>query len=70
MVTLYDRRHHVVVELVGGGSLVGTLFDSSPSDRTRVIDHLNRAGRFLRLWTPDEHYLINKDQILHVSEQE
>ena len=29
---------------IGGGSLVGTLFDSSPSDRPRVIDHFNRAG--------------------------
>jgi hypothetical protein len=70
VITLYDRQHHVVVELASGGSLTGTLFDSSPSDRPRVIDHLNHAGRFLRLWTPDEHYLINKDQILHVSEQE
>jgi hypothetical protein len=70
VITHYDRQHHVVVELAGGGTLTGSLFDSSPSDRPRVIDHLNRAGRFLRLWTPDDHYLINKDQILHVSEQE
>lgn len=70
VITLYDRQHHVVVELAGGGTVTGTLFDSSPSDRPRVIDHLNRAGRFLRLWTPDDHYLVNKDQILHVSEQE
>jgi hypothetical protein len=70
VITLYDRQHHVLVELASGGTLTGTLFDSSPSDRPRVIDHLNRAGRFLRLWTPDDHYLINKDQILHVSEQE
>ncbi len=70
VITLYDRQHHVVVELASGGSLSGSLFDSSPSDRPRVVDHLNGAGRFLRLWTPDDHYLINKDQILHVSEQE
>ena len=70
VITLYDRQHHVVVELAGGAALTGTLFDSSPSDRPRAIDHLNGTGRFLRLWTPDDHYLINKDQILHVSEQE
>jgi hypothetical protein len=70
VVTLYDRQHHVLVELTTGKILKGTLFDSAPSDRPRVIDHLNRASRFLRLWTSDEHYLINKDQILAVVEQE
>lgn len=70
VVTLYDRQHHVLVELTTGKILSGTLFDSAPADRPRVIDHLNRAGRFLRLWTTDEHYLINKDHILAVVEQE
>ena len=70
VVTLYDRQHHVIVELTSGKILNGTLFDSAPADRPRVIDHLNRAGRFLRLWTSDEHYLINKDHILAVVEQE
>jgi hypothetical protein len=69
VLTLYDRQHHVNVEL-GVCTLTGMLFDSSPSDRTRVIDHLNRGGRFLRLWTEGTHYLINKDQIIRVSEQE
>jgi hypothetical protein len=69
VLTLYDRQHHVKVELAAG-ALTGMLFDSSPSDRTRVIDHLNSAGRFLRLWTEGTHYLINKDQIIRVSEQE
>ena len=71
VITLYDRQHHVTVELAGGdGALTGMLFDSSPSDRPRVIDHLNRSGRFLRLWTEATHYLINKDQIIRVTEQE
>lgn len=70
VVTLYDRQHNVLVELTTGKVLQGMLFDSAPADRPRVIDHLNRAGRFLRLWTSDEHYLINKDQILAVVEQE
>lgn len=68
--TLYDRQHHVKVELAGDRSLTGTLFDSSPADRPRVIDYLNGASRFLRLWTEATHYLINKDQIIRVSEQE
>jgi hypothetical protein len=73
VITLYDRHHRVVVELVsaargGRAQLEGSLFDSSPADRPRVIDHLNRARRFLRLWTPRAQTLINTDQILSVSE--
>ena len=70
VITLYDRQHHVKVELEGDRALLGMVFDSSPADRPRVIDHLNGAGRFLRLWTEGTHYLINKDQIVRVSEQE
>ena len=44
-------------------------FDQFP-DRPRVVDYLNRTGRFLRLWTEATHYLINKDQIVRVTEQE
>lgn len=70
VMTLYDRQHHVIVELTTGEELEGMVFDSAPADRPRVIDHLNRAGRFVRLWTSDEHYLINKAHILQVLEQE
>ena len=70
VMTLYDRQHHVIVELTNGTKLEGMLFDSAPADRPRVIDHLNRARGFVRLWTSDEHYLINKDHILQVLEQE
>lgn len=70
VMTLYDRQHHVLVELTTGAKLEGMLFDSAPADRPRVIDHLNAAGSFVRLWTSDEHYLINKDHILHVTEQD
>lgn len=66
--TLYDREHRVELELVHGTKLIGTLLDSSPIDRTRVIDHLNRAGRFVRLWTTNEHFLINTMQIVAVTE--
>ncbi|HSN25547.1 MAG TPA: hypothetical protein VLT45_04655 [Kofleriaceae bacterium] len=70
VMTLYDRQHHVLVELATGARLEGMLFDSAPADRPRVIDHLNSVGNFVRLWTSDEHYLINKDHILHVTEQD
>lgn len=66
---LYDRLHRVDITLVSGETIAGTLFDSSPSDYPRVADHLNAPSRFVRLWTQSDHYLINKSQILHVSEQ-
>ena len=65
--TLYDRQHRVEVALLAGATLTGTLLDSSPASRPRVIDYLNRAG-FVRLWTSAEHYLINKAHILYVRE--
>jgi hypothetical protein len=68
VITLYDRQHRVEIALVTGAKLVGMLLDSSPADRTRVVDHLNRAGAFVRLWTADEHVLVNKTQILHVTD--
>ena len=66
--TLYDRQHLVEVELIHAGTLVGTMLDSLPADRPRVIDYLNQAGRFLRLWTTTEHYLINASQVIAVTE--
>jgi hypothetical protein len=66
--TLYDREHRVEVRLVGGSALVGVLLDSSPADRPRVMDHLNRAGRFMRLWTSEEHFLIHTAQVVAVTE--
>jgi hypothetical protein len=71
--TLYDRQHRVEVELAAPcepSRLTGLLLDSSPADRPRVADHLNRTIQFLRLWTHDEHFLINKRQIVAVTELE
>lgn len=67
---LYDRQHRVSIELAHGPGLTGLLLDSSPADRTRVIDHLNRPGMFVRLWTPDEHLLVNKREVVMVAELE
>jgi len=67
-VALYDRQHRVAIELVTGERFTGNLLDSAPADRPRVIDHLNGSNRFVRLWTSDSHYAINKAQIRHVME--
>ena len=66
--TLFDHQHFVEIELAHGTKLIGTLLDSAPADHSRVIDHLNDAGRFVRLWTTDQHYLINTTQIVAVTE--
>ena len=66
--SLYDRQHRVELELVHGTKLIGTMLDSSPADRPRVIDHLNQSRRFVRLWTTEEHYLINTTQVVAVTE--
>jgi len=66
--TLFDHQHFVEVELAHGGKLIGTLLDSAPADHSRVIDHLNRSGAWLRLWTTDQHYLINLAQVIAVTE--
>jgi hypothetical protein len=69
VLTLSDRQHRVAIELIGGAVIEGLLLDSSPAHRPRVMDHLNRSGRFLRVWTPDEHILVAKPQIVAVAEQ-
>jgi hypothetical protein len=66
--TLFDHQHFVEVELVHGIKLIGTLLDSEPADHSRVADHLNHSGRWLRLWTTDQHYLINVQQVVAVTE--
>jgi len=66
--TLFDHQHFVEVELSHGAKLIGTLLDSAPADASRVGDHLNHSGRWLRLWTTDQHYLINLQQVVWVTE--
>ena len=43
-----NNQHRVEMELVSGMRLEGSLMDSSPSNRSRAVDHLNRAGRFAK----------------------
>jgi len=64
--TLYDVRRPVTVELQGGGELSGDLLYSPPPEQARVVDYLNRGGRFLRLWASDRVVLVNKERIVSV----
>jgi hypothetical protein len=66
--TLFDHQHFVEVELAHSTKLIGTLLDSAPANHARVGDHLNHSGRWLRLWTTDQHYLINVQQVVAVTE--
>jgi hypothetical protein len=66
--TLFDHQHFVEVELAHGTKLIGTLLDSAPANHARAGDHLNDSGRWLRLWTTDQHYLINVQQVVAVTE--
>lgn len=66
--TLYDQQFPVEIELATGTRMRGTLLDSAPADRSRVIDHLNAVRRFVRLWTTDEHFLISAAQITAVQQ--
>jgi len=65
---LYDRQHRVEIELIAGTRLTGSILSSMPAARPRVIDHLNSAVHFVRLWTPESHFVINKTQIVGVTE--
>ncbi len=66
----------VMVALVGRAVLEAELFlPDRPNGEIvdhvaapRVIDHLNHPGQCVRLWTPEQHYLINKAQIVGVTE--
>lgn len=69
---LYLREHRVEIELVPGirpARFAGSLLDSAPAEHPRVVDHLNRSGAFVRLWTQDEHVWINRDHVIAVYER-
>jgi hypothetical protein len=68
VLTLFDSKHDVEVTLDDGTVLTGAILHSSPADKPRVIDYLNRATRFVRLWTPRAQYLINKQHVARVRE--
>ncbi|HTJ41933.1 MAG TPA: hypothetical protein VL463_07535 [Kofleriaceae bacterium] len=65
---LFDHERSVEVVLERGPTLVGGLLYTSPADRPRVLDHMNQAGAFLRLWTAETLYVIGKSHVLRVRE--
>jgi hypothetical protein len=65
---LFEFRHPVRVDLIGGEPLAGELLYSAPAESTRLVDYLNAPGRFLRLWSKETLYLINKAFVLRVVE--
>lgn len=65
---LYDRRKLVRVEFAGAAPLEGELLYSAPEESARVVDVMNRRERFLRLWSGDRVYLVNKASVLRVVE--
>jgi hypothetical protein len=68
IIALFDHRHEVKVELATDETLDGYVLYSSPADRPRLADHLNLPVQFLRVWTPDALYLINKQHVVRVLE--
>jgi hypothetical protein len=70
VVTLYDHRHEVRVELAGGGAIDGHVLYTSPEGRNRVVDFLNRSARYLWLWEGTTLYLINKQHVVRVLERD
>jgi hypothetical protein len=70
VLTLFDNKHDVELTLCDGTTLLGAFLHTSPADRPRVVDYLNRPARFLRLWTSSAQYLINKAHVARVREVE
>jgi hypothetical protein len=65
---LYDVSRAVRVELHASDPLEGQLLFGAQERGTRVLDYLNAAGRFLRLWRDDRLYLIQRAFVTRVVE--
>jgi hypothetical protein len=62
------ESHHVParVSLAGGLSVVGTLAIAMPPERSRVVDYLNAAGRFLPLLADGTVTLVQRRFVVTV----
>jgi len=65
---LFEFRRPVRVDFLAGQSISGEVLYSAPAESTRLVDYVNEPGRFLRVWTKDFLYLINKAFVLRVVE--
>ena len=61
------EEHEVEVWLIDGTSLRGTLHFVLPPDRSRLLDFLNGAQAFLRLWHGDQVTVVNKRHVARVA---
>jgi hypothetical protein len=52
----------------GGRRLSGSLVIDMPEEHRRVLDYLNRPGRFLTLRDRGRHHLVQKNRITRVKE--
>jgi hypothetical protein len=66
--TLFDHRRPVVISLIDGTLLRGTLLFSSSADRSRLLDFINLGPRFVQLWTSEELFLVQRTAIRIISE--
>lgn len=64
------RRVPVRMTLVGGVGLVGTLRIVMPPERSRVLDYLNSAPRFVAIEGPDKVTLVQRRFIVTVRSEE
>jgi hypothetical protein len=60
--------HHVLarLSLAGGVNVVGTIAIVMPQERSRVLDYLNAAGRFVPLFGDDAVTLVQRRFIVSV----
>jgi hypothetical protein len=66
---LFEHRRFVRVLLAAGSSLEGEVLYSAPDGEARLVDHLNRPERFLRLWDGDRVLLVNKQSVVRIVEE-
>ena len=66
-VPLEGLEPEVVVDC-RGRRLSGTVVIDMPEEHRRVLDYLNRPGRFLTLRDGARHHLVQKDRITRVQE--
>jgi hypothetical protein len=52
----------------GEHELAGHVHIDMPENQSRVLDYLNRPGRFVGLWDGQRHVLIQKDLITRIQE--
>jgi len=65
---LFEHRRFVHVALAAGDWLEGEILYSAPDGEARLVDHLNRPERFLRLWHGDRVLLVNKQSVMRILE--